>query len=211
MHPNPLFRNPPEGEMLAMARARGFGLLAVNGEGAPLLAQVPFVLSKDGSSLDFHLARSNPVARMDSGCPAVLAVNGPDAYVSPDWYGVEDQVPTWNYIAVHLRGRLEPLLLDTLPGHLDALSAEFEARLLPKKPWTADKMSEGLIERMMRGILPFRLVIEDVQGTWKLGQNKTVEQQSGAALGIAGAGIGHDSADIAGLMQENARSRQPSR
>lgn len=209
MHPNPLFRRTPEGEMIDFARARGFGILAINAaEGAPLLAQAPFVISPDGTSLDLHLARSNPIARLPHLGAVVLAVNGPDAYISPDWYGLEEQVPTWNYLSVHLRGWLEALPMTALRPHLDALSEEFERRLLPKKPWTTDKMEPEGLERMMRAILPFRLHIEEVQGTWKLGQNKQPEHQLGAAEGVTANPIGHDATEIGRMMAEAARVRQ---
>ena len=95
MHPNPAFRKESDTRNLTFARARGFGLLGVNDDAGPLLSHVPFLLNDDGSTADLHLVRSNPIARREDG-PAVLAVTGPDGYVSPDWYGVEDQVPTWN-------------------------------------------------------------------------------------------------------------------
>ncbi len=183
MHPNPAFRQTPAPANLAFARARGFGVLSVNGPEGPLAAHVPFVL--EGEAAGLHLARSNPIARAALPAAAVLVVSGPDAYVSPDWYGAEDQVPTWNYVAVHLRGTLHPLPEGALRPHLDALSAEFEARLLPKTPWTAGKMSEGAMPRMMRAILPFRLQIAAVDGTWKLNQNKPEPQRAGAAAGLA--------------------------
>lgn len=199
MHPNPAFRQTPQPQMLAFARARGFGILVLSGDGIPLLAHVPFVLSDDGQVAAFHLARSNPIARAPSG-PAVLAISGPDAYVSPDWYGLPDQVPTWNYVAVHLRGRLERAAPETLAPHLDALSAGFETRLLPKTPWTSAKMTDGVMDRMMRGIVPYRLLIEEVQGTWKLGQNKPDAARMDAASGIAAQPLGQEAAQIAALM-----------
>jgi SAM-dependent methyltransferase len=110
---------------LAFAAKRGFGVLSVNGTEGPLAAHVPFVFDKDGM-VEMHLVRSNPIARMEGPVPALLAVQGPDAYISPDWYGAADQVPTWNYVAVHLRGVLHPLPVEALEPHLDALSAEFE-------------------------------------------------------------------------------------
>lgn len=185
MHPNPAFRQVPAEESLAFARHRGFGTLCVNGQAGPIMAHVPFLVTEtDGLSALIHLARSNAIARADLPTPAVIAVTGPESYISPDWYGAEDQVPTWNYVAVHLRGRLEPLAPETLRPMVDDLSAIFEARLLPKKPWTSAKMSEGVMERMLRMILPFRLVIEAVDGTWKLGQNKTPAQRAGAVAGL---------------------------
>lgn len=185
MHPNPAFRQVPTEDSLAFARQRGFGTLCVNGESGPVLAHVPFVVTETGGlAALIHLARSNAIARSTLPAPALLAVTGPESYISPDWYGAPDQVPTWNYVAVHLRGRLEPMPAEALRPMADELSAMFEARLLPKRPWTSAKMSEGVMERMMRMILPFRLMIEGVEGTWKLGQNKTPEQRAGAVAGL---------------------------
>jgi transcriptional regulator len=172
MHPNPAFRQTPTERNLAFARGRGFGVLTVNGPEGPLAAHIPFLLSEAGDTLDLHLARSNPLARAALPAPVLLAVSGPDSYISPDWYGIDDQVPTWNYVAVHLRGVLHPLPVEALRGHADALSARFEAELLPKMPWVSSKMSDGVMERMMRMILPFRMEITGVDGTWKLNQNK---------------------------------------
>lgn len=180
MHPNPAFRQVAEPESIAFAKARGFGALSINGSDGPLLAHVPFLFDqgKDLAVL-VHLARSNAIARSTLPCPAVLAVTGPDGYISPDWYGTEDQVPTWNYVAVHLRGRLEPLPETTLEPMVNTLSDAFESRHLPKPVWKSSKMSPGVMERMMRMILPFRLVVEKVDSTWKLGQNKTPQQRRG--------------------------------
>lgn len=189
MHPNPAFRQEPRDRNLAFARARGFGVLSVNGPEGPLAAHVPFLLDADSSLAELHLARSNPIARAELPAPALIVVSGPDAYVSPDWYGphheVPDQVPTWNYVAVHLRGVLEPLPDDALRPHAEALSAEHEGRIAGKRPWTTDKMTEGAMPRMMRMILPFRFRVLAVEGTWKLNQNKPPEVRSRAAEALA--------------------------
>lgn len=187
MHPNPAFRSTPTDENLAFARQRSFGILSVNGADGPLAAHVPFLISADATCADLHLARSNPVGRacMAAPIPALIAVSGADAYISPDWYGAEDQVPTWNYIAVHLRGTLHALPEDALQPHVESLSAEHETRLLPKTPWRTDKMSEGTLPRMMRMILPYRFQITAIEGTWKLGQNKTPEIRAHAAEALS--------------------------
>jgi transcriptional regulator len=189
MHPNPAFRQSPRDQNLAFARDRGFGLLTVNGPEGPLAAHVPFLLNDDASFAELHLARSNPIARAGLPVPALIAISGPDAYISPDWYGaheqVPDQVPTWNYVAVHLRGTLELLPEDALRPHVDALSAEHEGRITDKRPWTSAKMTEGAMPRMMRMILPFRFRVASVEGTWKLNQNKTPEIRARAAAALA--------------------------
>lgn len=123
MHPNRAFRQTPAEQNLAFARARGFGILALNGKAGPMAAHVPFLLSDDGGSLELHLARSNPIARAGLPAPAVLMVSGTDGYISPDWYGLPDQVPTWNDLAVHLRGWLKPAPVDSPRPQLDARAA----------------------------------------------------------------------------------------
>ena len=202
MHPNPAFRQTARDANLEFARARGFGMLAVNGPDAPVLAHVPFLLSADGTTADLHLARSNPIARTGLPAAAMIAVSGPDAYVSPDWYGLEDQVPTWNYVAVHLRGVLHALPPETLRDHAEALSARFEAELAPKKPWLSAKMSDGTMDRMMRMILPFRLIIDTIDGTWKLNQNKPAEARLAAATALEARGGEPAATALAHLMRQ---------
>lgn len=191
MHPNPAFRQATREQNLAFAQQTGFGVLTVAGDPWPLAAHVPFLVGE--GEIELHLARSNPICRA-APAAALLAISGSDAYISPDWYGVPDQVPTWNYVAVHLRGRLEPLPVDSLHGHLDRLSDHFEAGLAPKPVWKTAKMTPAVLERMLRMILPFRLVIEDVQGTWKLSQNKPDAVRQAAAEHLGG--------DMAALMRE---------
>jgi transcriptional regulator len=110
-------------------------------------------------------------------------------------------MPTWNQVAVHLRGRLEPPPDAALRPHPDALSAAFEGRLCPKAPWTADKMEPGTTERMMRVIRPFRLTVTAVAGTWKLNRNKPEAARPGAADGVAAGTPGAEIGALAAPMR----------
>lgn len=198
MHPNPAFRRVDAAQSLALVRARSFGILVAQGAEGPLASHIPFMLSDDGSVVEFHLVRNSAMARaIADGAPVRLIVDGPEGYISPDWYGVADQVPTWNYVAVHLVGEARLSDEDGFRDLLDRLSAHFEARLLPKKPWTSDKMAEGVMERMMRGIVPCVMRVSDLQSTWKLGQNKIEDARAGAAKGLEGQG----NAALANLMR----------
>lgn len=203
MHPNPVFHDADTGRNIAYAQARGFGILAVNGEDGPLVSHVPFLMNDKGTSVELHLVRSNPIARLGVGPhKARIIVSGPDSYISPDWYGVEDQVPTWNYIAVHLTGTLEPLPQEELRGVLDRLSAENEGKLIPKAPWVADKMTPEALEKMMRMIVPFRFTVTGVDGTWKLGQNKPEAVRLAAAQQMAEHGMGSEVAQLTAAMRD---------
>jgi transcriptional regulator len=200
MHPNPAFRKVADDVTLGFVRTRAFGVLVVNAEGGPFLSHVPFLLSEDGGAADLHLVRSNPIARLD-GVSAVIAVSGPDGYVSPDWYGLDDQVPTWNYVAAHIRGRLERLGDHLMRDMLDRQSAAYEERLLPKRPWTAEKINADALDRLMRSILPFRLHVERIDATWKLNQNKPEAARLGAVEAMAGSAVGQQTDALARLMR----------
>ncbi len=203
MHPNLAFRTPPRTRNLDFARERGFGILSINGENGPIASHIPFVLDADNATLDAHLVRSNPILSAlgkSAHIAAVLMVSGPDGYISPDWYGVEDQVPTWNYVAVHIRGRLELRAKNTLRSHLAELSHQFETRLLPKPEWLIDKLDGAVFERLQRMIQPVRMRFETVTGTWKLSQNKDDVARRNASVAVIG-GQGQELLALADLMQ----------
>ncbi len=202
MHPNPNFRGVESDASLAFVRERSFGILAINNDPAPLLSHIPFVISENGQQVDFHLVRSNPIARAlkESSANAKLSVTGPDSYISPDWYELDDQVPTWNYIAVHFTGSLELRPTHELLALLNRQSALFEERLLPKPPWRTTKMTDDALAKMMRAIVPVRLHIEDMQSTWKLGQNKPEGARLLAATQVSQNGIGTETATLADFM-----------
>jgi transcriptional regulator len=200
MHPNPAFREDDQARALVTARERGFGVLTVAAADGVLASHVPFVL--EATSVAAHLSRAGAVARhlRQGPAEALLIVSGPDAYVSPDWYGVDDQVPTWNYVAVHLRGRVRLLPDEALRLHLERLSAVHEAHLA-KRPWTMDKMTPGLAERMMRQIVPIEMTVARVEATFKLNQNKAEAVRLAAADAVEGAGYGHEPGALAALMR----------
>ena len=206
MHSSPLFRQTSRERNLAFARERSFGVLAVGADhaGGPLLSHIPFLLTEDGRAVHAHLARPNPILQClaEGEQAAVLAVGGPDGYISPDWYEADPGlVPTWNYVAVHLRGRLRLRPVETLRDHLDALAAEFERRLLPKPPWRTSKVPERQLGALMRAIVPVELAVETVDGTWKLNQNRPDEARLNAAGHVEAGGFGMETTLLAGLMR----------
>lgn len=185
-HPNRAFTWADEAEMRAFVAVRAFAHIFVVRDGAPFAAHAPVVPSEGG--LRFHLARSSRVRAIVDGTPAIASIAGVDAYVSPDWYGTPDQVPTWNYIAVEVEGTLRRLDEGELVQQLDALSALHEARLAPKPAWTRDKMAPGRFDAMLPGLTGYELVAEEWRGTRKLGQHKRADERAGAAAGVAAAG-----------------------
>ena len=176
MYAQPLFKTHPA-VSLAFAAARGFGLVVACDGGRPVASPLPFLLiEKDGEMprVQFHVARGNPLAALaEKGGTWLVAVQGPDTYISPDWYTSPDQVPTWLYETVHLSGPVSVIPAAHMPAHLDALSAEFEGWLMPKPPWTMAKVSPARREMLLKLIVGMEMKVETVEGSFKLNQNKT--------------------------------------
>ena len=155
----------------------------------PVASPLPFYLTSadDGTPrAAFHVARHNPLVKLADGTTSwLLAVNGADAYVSPDWYVSPDQVPTWLYQAVHLTGRCGRCPTDELAAQIETLSAKFEERLLPKKPWLSSKMTAGRLEAMKKAIVGLVMTVEEVEGSFKLNQHKSDADYAAIAGSLA--------------------------
>ena len=194
--------------LFALIEAHPFALMVLQMEDGLEAAHLPFVLDRDRGpqgTLRCHVARANPIWKAcDGQVSALIVFGGQNAYVSPDWYvESEHQVPTWNYAAVHVSGRPQIMADDAVRGVLDDLSAQFENALLPKKPWTSDKLPESLFTGLRKGIVGLDIPIDTIQGKWKLSQNKKPGDIAGAADALDALG-GEANSAIARMMRAAA-------
>jgi transcriptional regulator len=197
----PHFAETERERLLDFIRARTFGTLIAVLNGEAVLAHAPIVLGE--GVLRFHLAKGNPfLEAARAGATGKAVFPGPDAYISPDWYVSENQVPTWNYAAVYVQGPMRMLSREEMIAQVDALSAGQEAKLEPKKPWTRAKMAPGFDERLFAAIEGVEMGIETLQGKFKLSQNKSPADVEGAARALETAGRN----DVATLMRGWVRS-----
>jgi len=178
-----------------VVRERVFATVATLIDGHIAFAYAPVVLDAGRNAARFHLARNNPVANVADGTPLAVSFVGPDAYISPDWYETAGMVPTWNYIAVEGRGRVRRIEEhDALRQLLADVTLVEEAKLLPKQPWTVDKVPEPRMANLLNAIVGFELVFERLEGKFKLSQNIKPEDASGAWRGLEARG---DAASLA--------------
>lgn len=185
MHPAAAFAWEDEAEMLAFVAEIAFCAIFVPGQGGAVV-HVPVTV--DSRALHFHISRANRAAPLLDATPVLVSCVGPDAYISPDWYGTSGQVPTWNYTAVEGDGTVRRLSGPELIAHIDALAAAHEARLTPKPPWTRDKMAPGRFDKMLGGIIGYELTLGALRGTRKLGQHKNPSERQGAIAGLEASG-----------------------
>jgi transcriptional regulator len=160
MYVPPLFRADDRAILDEVIDAHPFATLVT----APLFAShLPFL--RDGDALLTHVARANPHAR--GAEEALVVFTGPHGYVSPRWYThPEAHVPTWNYVAVHVAGPLEPLGRADTIDIVRRTTARFDPAFAP---------DDALVEQLAGAIVGLRIPMARVEGKLKLSQNRDPE------------------------------------
>ena len=186
MHPDPRYRTDDRALCESLIDEIGFGMVFAATPDGPRVAHTPLLSTGDGA-IQFHLARGNALARHLEGGTALIVVNGPDAYVSPRWYDNRDTVPTWDYIALELEGRVRRMDDEGLEAFLHAAIEKHEGRL-EGAPWRAEESSAKVWSGLFRGIVGFELEVLAWRPTIKLSQNKPAETRARIASGLEEAG-----------------------
>jgi len=195
MHPNPLFRSDDRQLFETLIDQIGFGMVFLGTPDGPRVAHTPLLSTGDGA-VQFHLARGNALTRHLEGATALVTVNGPDAYVSPRWYDNRDTVPTWDYVALEMEGRVRRMEDEGLEAFLHAVIAKFESRI-EGEPWHAEESSEATWGKLFRGIVGFEMEVQAWRPTLKLSQKKSASEREA----IAAAQDAQRNSAIAALMR----------
>jgi len=203
MYNPPPFAQNDEIQLVEFIRNHPFGMLVMRGEDFPLVAHIPFELlasADDGWELLRHIASANPLAEHfgETFVPVLVVFLGENAYVSSSWYGHEN-VSTWNYRAVHARGRLERLSVQNLQEHLFRLQDHHEG----DRPNAAHarNMSPDKIRSYLTEVIGFRIRIESLEGAWKLSQNRNQADFKSVVNGLE-ATENPGALQLAGVMRE---------
>ena len=199
------FREDDPDRLEALIRDYAFGLLVTHESGVPFATHLPLLFDPSKGAkgtLTGHMARSNPQWRHFQQDKPVLAVfQGPHAYVSPAWYAAPG-VPTWNYAVVHLYG-IPKVIEDpaALGAIVERLTSVHESRF--PQPWQPN-LSDEKTAPMLRMIVGFEIEVSEIQGKFKLSQNRSVQDQK---LVIERLGAKEDSLDaaVSRLMAANLR------
>jgi transcriptional regulator len=213
-YPSPAFREDRAEVLHAAIRELYFGLLVTRPQDGFVTSYLPWELDASRGphgTLVGHLARYNPQWRVPSdGAEALVVFQGPHAYVSPSWYPGkrEDprQVPTWDYLAVEVRGKLvafdeEARLYNLLTQLTDRNEAGREHR------WYVTDAPDDYVRKEMRHIIGIELCIESLVGRYKLSQNRNAADQEGARAGLAAAPTGRER-ELANAIAATQRERR---
>lgn len=196
------FKMEDEAEIYEVIEEFGFATLFSQHEGEPYASHLPLMLNKSEKALYGHFARPNQQWK-DAEHQQVLAVfQGPHCYISPTWYETNKAVPTWNYVSIHVYGKLEVIETPNLVfDSLNDLVKKYEG---PNSSYQLDEVEPYFIEGMSKGIVAFRIHITKIEAKAKLSQNHPVERQERVIQHLENSPH-HDSQQVAALMKKNLR------
>ena len=167
-----------------------FASLITVGSSGLFASHIPMVLEQNGGMgvLKGHLSRANTQWRDYNPSVEALAIfSGPQHYITPTWYPEKEEtgrvVPTWNYVVVHAYGPLKVIEDgEWLMAHLQRLTGIHEAE--SSVPWKVSDAPAGYVASQIKGIVGLEMVIERLEGKWKVSQNRPEKDRIGVAKGL---------------------------
>lgn len=172
MYTPPHYTNKDSKEVREFLRHNAFGILVNQTEGRPWATHIPLELDVDTDGHDIlvgHISKANRQWKYFNENEQVLAIfNGPHSYISSSWYR-EEEVPTWNYIAVHVYGTITILDENTLLETLHKLTDKYERE--STEPVSLHNLSKRTMGQI-KGIVGFKIRISEIQATYKLSQTR---------------------------------------
>ncbi|RTE53094.1 FMN-binding negative transcriptional regulator [Arenibacter aquaticus] len=166
------YKNENLEEVKKFIAKNAFGILVNQTNGRPWATHIPLELDVDPQGKDIlvgHIAKANPQWQYFKEDEEVLAIfNGPHSYISSSWYK-DEEVPTWNYIAVHVYGKIKILDKAAVMESLRKLVDKYEKS--SEQPVSIEKLSEATMKQIV-GVVGFQIDITEIQATYKLSQTR---------------------------------------
>lgn len=196
-----IYKNEDPKEIRNFLEDNAFSILITNKEGKALATHIPleFATKDDGTEiLHGHISKVNEqVAHLENGAEALCIFNGPHSYISASWYDFEE-VSTWNYIAVQVRGIIKVLDKEGVYKSIRALMNKYESG--QKDPIDMDKLSEKTI-RQINGVVGFEIEITSIEAAKKMSQNRDDKNHSAVVDRLRESGTVQDKV-VADEMEE---------
>jgi transcriptional regulator len=189
-----------EGTIFDLIEKYSFATLITQHHGEPYASHLPLMLNRSEHTLYGHFARQNEQWK-DAANQKVLAIfQGPHCYISPSWYETSKAVPTWNYLSVHLYGKLEIIEDEqTIFDRLNDLVNKYES---PDSSYSLKNVDSSFVEGMSKGIVAFKINITKMEAKAKLSQNHPIERQELIIKHLEST-TQHDQIEVAALMRKN--------
>jgi len=166
------FKQNDRKKSIAFMNAYNFAIVVSAKDELPLATHLPFVIEERENEIVLisHMSKANEQWKTFSDKDVLVIFSEPHAYISPSLYEQKQNVPTWNYVAVHAYGKINILKSDeeklaVLHKQMQSYEADFieQFRTLDKK----------YIDGLLQGIIAFEITVSNLQAKEKLNQNKS--------------------------------------
>jgi transcriptional regulator len=202
------FKPDDDAAVLEFIKHNGFGTLVSHVDGKLWATHLPLLLSANGGTLTGHVSRGNKAWKDFNTDQEVLAIfQGAHTYISSSWYDHEN-VPTWNYTAVHVYGKVRIIGEDQLRQSLKVLVDKYEKD--SERPVTVEKLSGEYMKKALLGIVGFEIEIARIEAAYKLSQNRDEVNYHSIIRELEKRGD-QQSADVAAEMKKNGERLFPQR
>jgi transcriptional regulator len=170
-------------EVIGFMQRYSFATIVTAKDGMPVATHLPFLIQQkeDKIILRAHFAKANPQATDSINTRTLVIFTEPHAYISPKNYEKVENVPTWNYLAVHAYGTCTLLDEENKAALLKETIKNYEVDYL--KQW--DSLPDDFKQKMMKGIVAFEIVVDDLQAKAKLSQNRSQTERDNVINDLA--------------------------
>ena len=197
-----------------LLRAHPLATWVVQGADGLEVNHIPFLIDPERGpfgTLVGHVARANPIWQQLG--PSVVVFQGPQAYVSPNWYPSKHAhgkaVPTWNYAVVHAHGT--PRAIESRDALLDIVTRLTRVHEGGQAaPWAVSDAPSDFIDQMLKSIVGIEMPIERLVGKWKVSQNRSEPDRLGTVAGLRQQGDAQ-SVSMAALVAERSQATSGNR
>lgn len=176
------FKETDEQEIERFIRENSFGIIVTVQDGLPIGTHIPFMVEKRNNELILraHISRANEQkASLTDGTEVLIIFNGPHTYISSTWYE-SNEVPTWNFLAVHAYGTLRLINDEELHKSLSDLVRTHEG----DSGHTIESYTDEHVRKLMKGVIGFEVTVREIQAKYKLSQNKNDADREGVYKGL---------------------------
>lgn len=194
MHIPSKFKQTEENQLKAVIEQYPFATLVVHSSSGVEATHFPVILAdKNGEEvIQAHIAKANKIWQsVANGTEVLLIFNGPNCYISPNYYPTKKAtgkaVPTWNYVAVHVKGKIS-FIHDNkwIYTMINSLTTKHESD--QPIPWSMSDAPESYINKMLPAIVGIEISIDAIEGQFKLSQNQPEVNKNGVVNGLAATG-----------------------
>jgi transcriptional regulator len=194
MYPPPHHQSQEIEKMISLIKNFPLGILVTAKDGKPFVTHIPFIYNKTSKKLVAHLDRNNPqLETLKDEAEVTVVFKGPDTYISPSIY-TTPQLPTWNYIIVHVTGKLQ---LINEPEAIKQTMLDMTEFLEGSEQKFILKKDDPRMERLLNYIQAFEIEIINLEGKFKLSQDKNAQDFENAKQEL----IGKSRNDVSGFIE----------